>query len=141
MTQVFQQFGPAGQAALSTDSVGVIALTGGLETLVFVSLFTNKRPPGDTLTERCGWWADTPDDQIGSLLWTLARQVFTVQTLRTAKLYAEQALAWLVTDGLARSVVCRAERLSNDVLAVAVEIAQPTGETYSRLWAVHRENL
>ena len=94
--------------ALSSDD--------GLETAVILSLFTDARAKDDdTLpigqTDRRGWWADTvlPDslgryDQYGSRLWLLHREKQMPEVLRRAKDYAQEGLAWLLEDKVARKV-------------------------------------
>jgi len=84
---------------------------------VIISLFTwgRARPddqlPGD---ERMGWWGDSyapvQGDRIGSRLWLLARAKITQHTPKHAKEYAQEALAWLIDDGVASEVVVQAER-------------------------------
>ncbi len=82
-----------------------------LADLILVSLFTWRRasdddelPPG---VSREGWFADP---EFGSRLWLLSRAKATAQTLVDAKAYAEEALAWLVIDGLAKGVEVIVER-------------------------------
>lgn len=68
------------------------------------------------LTERGAWWADQygPDgDLFGSRL-HLVPGVATAEAVEQVRAYAEEALAWLVQDGLASSVTCRA-RIGDDV--------------------------
>lgn len=108
----------------------------GLETAVILSLFTDRRaedddtlPSGD---DRRGWWADAfpaaPGDLIGSRLWLLHREKQIPQTLTRAREYAEEALAWLVDDGVAARVDVTAEVVRSGVLGLTVEI-QRTGST------------
>ena len=97
----------AGAADLAADD--------GLSTAVLVSLFTDRRTAVEELpdgeTRRRGWWGDTlsPDDEIGSHLWLLARAKRTPDTLHRAEDYARAALGWLVEDGVAEEVAVRAE--------------------------------
>lgn len=76
----------------------------GLETSVLISLFTDRRAePGDVLpdgeTDRRGWWADDPDDRIGSRLWLLKRAKESQDTLDRALEYIKESLQWML-DGL-----------------------------------------
>lgn len=82
----------------------------GLQTAVIVSLFTDRRAePDDELpdgsSDRRGWWADAyPDiegDRIGSRLWLLAREKDMQSVVNRAREYTEEALAWLVDQGIA----------------------------------------
>ena len=87
-----------------------------LQTLVIASLFSDAPPrdgdPVDPGSPRTGYWADaySPDaDVYGSRLWILKRSKLSKQTPILAKLYAEEALAWMVADGLASRVEFDAE--------------------------------
>lgn len=105
----------------------------GLETAVVLSLFTDRRALADdplpASADRRGWWADgTGDDardRIGSRLWLLWREKQMPSVLVRARQYAEEALAWLVTDGVARSVDVLATNPRREVLALEVGIVRP----------------
>lgn len=101
---------------------------------VLISLFTWRRAnpdddlPGDL---RMGWWGDSyapvEGDRIGSRLWLLCRAKLTQETVSRAREYAEEALAWLVADGIAARVVVEAERQGLTTLALACRIYQGDG--------------
>ena len=113
----------------------------GLETAVIISLFSDRRAkPDDPLpdpnnSDRRGWWGDlaSPDvegDQIGSRLWLLERSKTLDSVLVQAKEYAQEALQWLIEDGVAARVVAETERQNDpgeDRLALKVEIHKPDG--------------
>lgn len=103
----------------------------GLNTAVIVSLFTDRRAnPDDALPDgtddRRGWWGDAfPDvdgDRIGSRLWLLSREKQLPSVLQRAQQYAEEALAWLVEDGIASAVNVVAETVKPDTLGLGIEI-------------------
>lgn len=101
---------------------------------VFISLFTWRRAnPDDPLPaeSREGWWGDSfpvvPNDRIGSRLWLLLRAKLTAHTVALAKGYAEEALAWLVADGVAARVVVEAERQGLSTLALACRLYRDDG--------------
>lgn len=115
----------AGLASDCAMSDGDLAAESGLETAVILSLFCDARAREDDVIPdgtgyRRGWWADsvTPlasggltvredaaaHDRIGSRLWLLSREKQLPEVLRRAKDYAEEALAWLIDDGVARRV-------------------------------------
>ncbi|MFG6462253.1 phage GP46 family protein [Roseateles sp. DXS20W] len=106
----------------------------GLETGVVISLFTDRvadnGEAGVAATARRGWWgdayADASGDRIGSRLWLLAREKRTAEVMSRAELYAREALQWLITDGVARSVAVTAEAAgqAGEVLALAVTITR-----------------
>ena len=54
--------------------------------------------------ERGGNWSNALLSVVGSRDWTLKREKLTPQTLSLAKRFYEDALAWLVTTGHAKSV-------------------------------------
>lgn len=128
------------QFALATDD--------GLETAVILSLFSDARaddddalPPGQT--DRRGWWADAypveAGDRFGSRLWLLRASKQLQQSLNDARLYAEQALAWLVADGVARKVEVETFIVREEVMGMMVRIHRPDGNVspirFETLWS------
>lgn len=109
----------------------------GLETAVVISLFTDRQAEStdeipDGTDDRRGWWgdafADEEGDRIGSRLWLLRDAKGTQQALNDAKLYAEEALRWMLDDGVAKSVTVTTFVLPGDGdirLAINVEIERP----------------
>jgi len=97
-----------------------------LRDLVLISLFTWRRATADDPVpegaSRQGWWADPT---MGSRLWLLQRAKLTTKMLGTARQYAEEALAWLVREGIASAVSVTVERHGRAGLAIAVSIARP----------------
>lgn len=90
--------------------------------LVMISLFTDARAePGDALPEgspRGGWAGGV----VGSRLWTLEHRPLTDATVSDAKLFSEQALAWLVDEGIVEEVVVEATRTAQGaVLSVVLK--------------------
>lgn len=126
---------------------GDLAADGGLRTAVILSLFTDARarsdddPSGDP-SDRRGWWGDVyPEvegDAIGSRLWLLAREKQTADVLPRARGYAEEALAWMVEDGVAAAVAVDASFPAAGVLSLEVAITRPDGtvfaERFDTLW-------
>jgi len=115
----------------------------GLETAVIISLFTDRRAneddvlPDSNNLDRRGWWGDlTSDfenDQIGSRLWLLEREKTVPNVVIRAKQYAEEALRWLIDDGVAMKVEVETERQGvsgNDILAISGRIFKPGGDIY-----------
>jgi phage gp46-like protein len=104
-----------------------------LETACLVSLFTDKLAtpdftPTDGTTDRRGWWADYYSDQpLGSSLWQLERAKKTRATLGLAQRYAEDALQWLVDDGVASALMVNTRWLSSTMIGIAVAITRPNG--------------
>jgi phage gp46-like protein len=106
-----------------------------LESACLVSLFTDKLAtpdftPTDGTTDRRGWWADPLNDQpLGSNLWQLERAKKTRDTLGTARRYAQDALAWLVTDGVAQRVdvdtMWLGDQRGSTFLGIQIQITKP----------------
>lgn len=116
----------------------------GLETAVIISLFSDKRlpdgqEPNDGTDDPRGWWGDIGDPenvQIGSYLWLLWREKMVPATVARAIAYARDALQWMISDGIARSVNVTGERAGLYQISLAPEIIRPTGEAlrYAYLW-------
>ena len=133
-------------ATLACDlALGAGGLEGddGLTTAVLVSLFTDARAGADdrlpdpaTANPR-GWWGDAlawiDSDRIGSRLWLLSREKQVRETLRRAEEYAREALAWMLTDGAARTVAVSARWVGVGVLILDITITAPAGGLPQRL--------
>ncbi len=78
--------------------------------------------------ERGGCWNDAHVRAIGSRDWTLAREKNTPQTLIRTQRFYEDALAWLVNDGHARSVRVDAVALTSTTIGRKVTIITNDGE-------------
>lgn len=101
---------------------------------VLISLLTWRRanPDDDLPAEaRQGWWGDSypvePNDRIGSRLWLLSRSKLTNETARRAREYAQEALQWLVDDGVVARVDVEAERQGLYRLALACRVFKTDG--------------
>ena len=86
-----------------------LATTDTLASAVLVSLLCDRLAQTYEVAsgqDRRGWWADTyaATDNInhltGSGLWLLEREKQLPSTVQRCKQYCEEALAWLVEDGL-----------------------------------------
>jgi len=111
---------------------------------IIVSLFTDAEDADLTTGERRGWWADAlnadPTDRIGSKLWLLRREKETSQVLNSAKTYAEDALAWMLADGVCSQVVVSADYGAPGQLDLTVDLDGPTGPQqykFADLWAAN----
>ncbi len=108
---------------------------------VINSLFSWRRADDDDDlpgTSREGWWADSFDDdgdQFGSRLWLLSRSKVTDEVLLHAEEYAQEALQWLVDDGVATSIDVSAERGDTGQLDLIVTITQPEGKDLTARFA------
>ena len=125
------------QGSLLTDE--------GLGTAVIHSLFTWARareddPLPDPEGGRRGWWGslltEIPNDNYGSLLWLLSREIQTQETLNRAETYAYEALKWLLThevDGVkvASKIEVKASWLSSIMMGLQVTIHRPRGRKFN----------
>jgi phage gp46-like protein len=120
----------------------------GLETSVLISLFTDRRADDDDTIDdtddKRGWWADSTgvtSDQIGSKLWQLDRASTTQKNMINAKQFCEDALQWMIDDGVAAKITVNVERFGlpgNDRLAIEIKIFKKDGNVeeynYDNLW-------
>lgn len=142
MTDIALHFAPGAWSADLAIVDGDLATDDGLRTAAILSLFTDARardddPLPDADADRRGWWGDCansdPNDRIGSRLWLLVREKVTDAVAVRARDYAREALAWMVTDGVAAAVdvVCTLYRVTGErptgALLIAVTITRPTG--------------
>jgi phage gp46-like protein len=113
-----------------------LRLEEGLTTAILISLFSDRRARVDdvlpgTAADRRGWWADAwpqvAGDLIGSRLWLLGREKELAETLRRAREYAEEALAWLVADGIAARVEVVPSVPRRGVLRLAIAVIRSAG--------------
>lgn len=119
----------------------------GLRTAVVISLFTDRRAEADDElpageTDRRGWWgdllADIEGDWIGSRRWLYVREKQTAETARKIREADEEALAWLVEDGIAAAVTVETEWLGRGLLGERIVITRPAGDPvefrFNHLW-------
>lgn len=115
----------------------------GLETAVVISLFTDRRAePDDELPvdaeDRRGWWGDVAPpmvngravdgDRIGSRLWLLGREKQLQSVVERARQYVEEALSWMIEDGLCERIDVIAEIVRTGVLGVGITIHRPNAD-------------
>lgn len=116
----------------------------GLETAVTISLFTDKRVTDEELpqgqVDKRGFWGDMfPEvdrDQIGSRLWTLEREKRTEEVLRKYEDYSQEALKWMLEDGVASAITAEAVYNEFKHLILTIVITKPNGRDFKfiALW-------
>ena len=122
---------------------GDLGSDAGLETAIIISIFSDRRAddedelPDVDSSDRRGWWGDltfdltdTGRDKIGSRLWLLERSKTSPEVLARAEQYIEEALQWLIEDGVAAKVEVEVERqgiVGSDILAFSVKIYRKDG--------------
>ena len=129
---------------ISIGPDGDFALTDNLETSVLVSFFSDARANPDqipTPERRRGWLgdvaSDVPERRYGSWLWLLSQRRLTQMTVNDAVDYAEEALQWMIDDGLVVNVSVSGSigASSSIVLQVTLDTLEGvTSTTYVTLW-------
>lgn len=116
---------------------GDLARDEGLRTAVVLSLFLDRRAENDDALEggdvRGSWmdqYLEHGNDRLGSRLWLLAREKETAATLARARSYCEEALAWMLEDGIARAIETEAEWVRSGMLGLRVTITLPDGSRW-----------
>ena len=113
---------------------------GDLFTAVLISLFSDAAADDDDVipdgsTNRRGWWGGP----IGSKLWLLSRAKQTAEVLLQAQGYISQALAWLVSDGVASTVNVSTSYPLPGQLSAKISINRGDGKPltigFANLWA------
>lgn len=102
---------------------------------VWRSLFSWSRAREDdellNAGEKFGWWgnllSDHTGDDYGSRLWTLMRTVDTEETRLRARDVCEEALRWMIDDGLASGVSVEVEHLGTGAIAIGITITLQDG--------------
>lgn len=88
------------------DVANPLEVESGLRTFILISLFTDRRVTQEEAEQfgkktRGGWWAS---DDIGSKLWLIDAGKITNENVEAARSWSEEALTWLVADGLASDI-------------------------------------
>lgn len=123
------------------ESIGDISITDsdlthedGLETAVFLSIFTDGRAENDDaiddINDKRGWWGDdleTDGDKIGSKLWQLYRQKITTDTIAKLEEYIKDSLNWMLDDGIVADIDVIVERHELDRLYVEISLHRQNG--------------
>lgn len=127
-------------------TAGDLAVDGGLQSAVILSLFTDRIaapdfvPPAGSPFDRHGWWGDSYEPSpIGSRLWQLNRAVKSDGTtlLNEARDYCQEALQWLVTAGVVASVSVTTWWAAPQAIGIGITIAKPQSppQSFQYQWA------
>lgn len=116
--------------------------TDGLESAIVVSLFSDRRAYRDEVGDpmkRRGWIGDlvsgVPGDLHGSGIWLYEQSRLTQEVVTGIRQEAEQALEWMIQEGLVLSV--SAAVASDPVkrrLSLVITTTSPTGGTSVRAY-------
>lgn len=100
-----------------------------LETAILISLFTDRLARADDVIDgddRRGWWGDTGSEYpIGSRLWLLRREKLTTKVALKAEDYANEALTWLLDDGVVTAISTNAQIMYPNRLNLIISYQQP----------------
>jgi phage gp46-like protein len=123
---------------IDLDENGDLLIDEGFGTTLRLSIYGKRRATEAEVPvpEYRGGWignllSEIPGFEAGSKLWLLKQARLTPETASTAKSYIEEALEWLVEDGLAKSIEVSVDA-SNGTLEALITI---DGEPfYFDLW-------
>lgn len=100
---------------------GDLKLTGGMDSAIFISLFTDRRANPDEVAnpmDRRGWCGtqNTRDAQgnKGSGIWLYEQRRLDADTTEGVRMEAYQALHWKITDRLAKEIDVTIEKSPHD---------------------------
>lgn len=103
-----------------------LAAEDSLVSAVMVSLFCDRLAQTYEVgqgEDRRGWWADSLTDGqqlTGSRLWLLERSKQLISVVKLAEQYCQEALAWMVEDGIVSAVNVTAFAMRPGVLAALI---------------------
>ena len=124
-----------------STSGGDVVTDSGLQTAVYISLFTDAYDPD---ANAGGYWGDTVDDQPnGSRLWTLARSVIDDNLPAKIEAICEEALQWLIDNNIAQSVDVTATVVgpnNPNAVSIQINITQADASTLSMTYAYNWQN-
>lgn len=121
-----------------------------LASAVYISLFTDRRAPEGwrpEVEDRRGWWGDGVEpqgedlDPLGSHLWLLRNEIVSDENAELARLYALEALAWLLRERIVASVAVESGILepARNGVWIAVTLTDRQGaiafnRRFERIW-------
>lgn len=136
----------AGDISIVEDFYGFadLEMDDGLETAVFISLFSDARAGNDDILpnsdgKRGGWFGDALENfTLGSKLWLLSRAKTSPEVTKKARFYCFEALKWLIEDGVAQTINITVTRSGLTGLIYEIEIIKPTEKQNSKFkWSAH----
>jgi len=123
---------------------GDLDLSNSLKNAVLLSLVCwsrgeDIRDVANLKPEIGGWWGNALESvEIGSEIWKLFRQKLNDATANDAKVAAENALKWMVDDGVAKEIKVNS-LVVGKILALIVKIVKPDGTNEEFRWQVNWE--
>ncbi|HHL0960518.1 TPA: phage GP46 family protein [Serratia marcescens] len=101
-----------------------------LYTAIYISLFTDRLARDDDDldggSDRRGWWGDAGESvPIGSRLWLLRRQKLTTAVAIKAEDFANEAVQWLIDDGVVSAITTTAQIIYPRTLVLTLNYQEP----------------
>ena len=105
----------------------------GLTHAVMQSLFNHSESTANDrvrmgVDERGGHWGQSLLEEVGSRDWTLSRAKLTDETLKLAKRFYEEALAWLLTKEYVSSIDVHVWEVKPNIMGRNVMITLADGQ-------------
>lgn len=115
-------------------AVGDLLTSDSLENAVVISIgtYARERKLGKVANLKPvigGWWGDALSEKgnLGGYLYEAFPGKLTEVTARSVENLISEALSWMVDDGVAKSVSCKAEVADEETMNVTVTIQRPDG--------------
>lgn len=115
-------------------AVGDLLTTNTLENAVVISIgtYARERKLGKVANLKPvigGWWGDALDEKgnLGGYLYEAFPGKLTEVTAQSVENLISEALSWMVEDGVAKSVGCKAEVADEETMNVTITIQRPDG--------------
>ena len=115
-------------------AVGDLLTSDSLENAVVISIgtYARERNLGKVANLKPnvgGWWGDALDEKgnLGGYLYEAFPGKLTEVTARSVENLISEALSWMVEDGVAKSVGCKAEIADEETMNVTITIQRPDG--------------
>lgn len=115
-------------------AVGDLLTTNTLENAVVISIgtYARERKLGKVANLKPvigGWWGDALSEKgsLGGYLYEAFPGKLTEVTARSVENLVNESLAWMVEDGVAKSVGCKAKVADEETMNVTVTIERPDG--------------
>lgn len=105
-----------------------------LKTAIIISLFSDARSSG----ERGSAIDSLYTESWGSREWTLEREKLTPQTAQKLEEFTREALKWLITEKIAKSIQVTTEIVKPKTIIREIKIFKPDGSVlgyrFSNIW-------
>ena len=116
------------------EAEGDLLTSDSLENAVVISIgtYARERKLGKVANLKPvigGWWGDALSEKgnLGGYLYEAFPGKLTEVTARSVENLVNESLAWMVEDGVAKSVSCKAEVADEETMNITVIIERPDG--------------